>query len=146
LSENDDFSAIWNDAIQNTVAGMSDPDLAKMGLARLQATPAPAAPQLPPDDVAHRILANRNSIAAKAAQLQAVPRDANGALGSMQAAIDATGGPTPLAQPATPEPVAQQGGWAPNRAQGASSSDFVPITESDRNKALITDILNNPRR
>jgi hypothetical protein len=86
----------------------------------------------------------RAALAAKAAQLQAIPRDANGALGSMQAAADAInarlGNPQP-ARPQQPEPV-QQMGFTANRAQGAAGgSDWAPINERDRNKQKISDIL-----
>jgi hypothetical protein len=131
--QREEFARMWDQAIEGHIANLSAPALdALVEKVRGQAPPTPTREQ-----------AMRRTLAEKTAQLQAVPRDHNGALGSMQAAIEATGGATPLPQPATPEPVAQQGGWAPNRAQGASSSDFVPISESDRNKALITDILNS---
>jgi len=89
----------------------------------------------------------RASIAAKTAQLQSVPRDHNGPLGSMQAAqaaIDARGGnPQPPAPPET-EPVAQQGPtpFAINRGQSQSSSGApMPETEKNRNARLIGDQL-----
>jgi len=90
----------------------------------------------------------QRSLASKTAQLQAVPRDANGALGSMQAVADAInarmGNPQPAPPQPAPEPVQQ--GFGVNRGQSAGGSDWAPpINQRDLNKAKISDILNNRR-
>jgi hypothetical protein len=54
--------------------------------------------------------------------------------------ITQASGPNPQPAPPQPEPAAPQG-FSSNRAQGASSSDWAPINERDRNRQKINDIM-----
>jgi hypothetical protein len=122
--QREEFARLWDQAIEGHIANLSAPALdALVEKVRGQAPPAPTREQ-----------AMRRTLAEKTAQLQAVPKDHNGTIGSMQAAIDATGGPAPLPQPATP---AVQQAFAPNRAQGASSDSPPALTEKQINSQKI---------
>jgi hypothetical protein len=91
-------------------------------------------------------VALKRQLAAKAGQLQAVPRDENGSLGAWQAAVDATGGPAELPQPAQPEQTGPHP-FAPNRGQGGAGGDWTPpVAERDLNNQLIADILDGKIR
>ena len=88
------FESLWHQAIENHVAGMSDPDLAARGLARVQATTAPA-PQ-PAVDQSNLPLGRRSGFAQKCGQLADLAAAAKGRAISMASpgAVHAYGGMT----------------------------------------------------
>jgi hypothetical protein len=123
--QREEFARLWDQAIEGHVANLSPAALgALVEKVRGQAPPAPTREQ-----------AMRRTLAEKTAQLQAVPKDHNGTIGSMAAAAAAFEPAQP--QPAASAPAASQGFFAQNRAQSASSDSPPALTEKQINDQKI---------
>jgi hypothetical protein len=131
------FESLWHQAIESHVAGMSDPDLAARGLARVQATAAPTV------DESNLPITRSSGFAQKCGQLADLTAAANGQgyQHGITDAANAYGGIKPPEQP-QPEPVAPQPTpMSVNRGQGGSSGGGPPAeSERSRNSRLIQDL------
>jgi hypothetical protein len=108
MADNSEFGQLFGAAVEQYISSMSSEDFAALAARRQPSTPTEA----------------RASIARKSADLLAVERDANGAVGGWAASVAAR---QPQPTSPQPEPPAPQPGFAPNRAQsGAGSGGTSP--------------------
>jgi hypothetical protein len=98
MADNSEFGQLFGAAVQQYISGMSSEDFAKLTALRQ------------PTDAA----SIKASLAAKSAALLAQPTDANGAIGSWAAVVNAAAArqPAPTPQPpATAVELTQRGGY-----------------------------------
>jgi hypothetical protein len=115
---------------------MSDSERREL-MARVNQKADPAAQ--PAVDKSNLPVTRRSDFRGKVSQLWDITQ-ASGPNGNQGIAAAVAARTNPQPAPPQPEPAAPQG-FSSNRAQGASSSDWAPINERDRNRQKINDIM-----